>query len=321
MDKSTRDGYGDALLELGGKNKDVVVLSAGLSDSLRIEAFRDKFPTRYFEMGIAEQDMMGVAAGLSLTGKIPFVSSFGVFSVCRPYDQIRVSVAFMNANVKIAGSHTGIHVGEDGATAQALEDIALTRVLPNLTVIVPADYYEAKKAVLAAAKIKGPVYIRLGRNKTPMITQPKDEFVLGKAKVMKKGKDIAIIACGNLVYESLEAAKQLETQGIKARVINCHTIKPLDKETILKAARECKAIVTAEDHHKIGGLGSAVAELVSENHPVPIKMIGVDDVFAEGGKPEELYRKYGITSLHIQKAAKQLIKKTLYHVSQYTLSC
>ena len=307
--RATRDGYGEALVELGEQNKEVVVLSAGLANSLKVEWFKDKFPNRYFEVGIAEQDMVGIAAGLSLTGKIPFVSSFGVFAVCRAFDQLRVSVAFMNANVKIGGSHCGLHMGQDGATAQAIEDVALARVLPNIAVVVPCDYYETKKAVHKAADINGPVYIRFSRNKVPVITTFDTHFEIGKAEVFKQGRDVAIVACGHMVYSALLAARDLEKHGVDVRVINCHTIKPIDKQTILDAAKECKAIVTAEDHHIAGGLGSAVAEVVVKENPVPIKMIGVKDTFAESGKPEELMHKYGLTSGDIVNAVIDVVKE------------
>ncbi|HPI97968.1 MAG TPA: transketolase C-terminal domain-containing protein, partial [Synergistales bacterium] len=279
----TRFGYGDALLELGRINPDVVVLGADLSSSLRVDQFAREFPQRFVQIGIAEQDMMGVAAGLSLTGKIPYVSTYGVFCTGRAWDQLRTTVAYARLNVKIGSGHGGISVGADGATHQALEDIAITRTIPNLTIIVPCDYHETKKATLAASQIKGPVIIRFGREKVPVITTQDTPFEVGKASIYRQGVDVTIAACGVMVYESLIAAEKLALEGISAKVINCHTVKPLDMETLVEAARETGAMVTAEEHQVMGGFGSAVAEVLSQALPVPLKMVGIQDTFGQSG--------------------------------------
>ncbi|MDD5449669.1 MAG: transketolase family protein [Candidatus Omnitrophica bacterium] len=305
----TRDGFGKGLLELGGLNKDIVVLCADLTDSTRAGWFKEKFPSRFFEFGVAEQDMFGAAAGLALMGKIPFACTFGVFASGRAWDQIRVSIASMRLNVKIIGTHGGVAVGEDGATHQSNEEIALMRVLPNMTMVVPADAHEAKKATIQAAlDIKGPVYIRLGRSPSPVISKESDVFKIGKANIVREGSDVTIIACGLMVHEGLLACDELAKQGIRAALINLHTPKPLDKETILAAARKTKAIVTAEEHLLFGGMGSAVAEFLSQNFPVPIKMVGIDDRFGESGKPAELFKALKLTSADIVKAAGEAIR-------------
>lgn len=305
----TRDGFGKGLLELGGINKDVVVLCADLTDSTRAGWFKEKFPSRFFGCGIAEQDMFGTAAGLALMGKIPFACTFGVFASGRAWDQVRVSIAGMNLNVKIIGTHGGVAVGEDGATHQANEEITLMRVLPNMTVVVPADAKEAKKATIQAAMdIKGPVYIRLGRSPSPVVTKDEDIFKIGRAGILREGNDLSIIACGLMVYEGLSACDELLKDGIKARLINLHTPKPMDKETVLKAAKETEAIVTAEEHLLFGGMGSAVAEFLSQNYPVPIKMVGINDRFGESGKTSELFKAFNLTSVDIVKAAKEVLK-------------
>jgi transketolase len=303
--KSVRDAFGKALVELGKQNKNIVAFSADLAGSVRTNWFAKEFPDRHFEVGISEQNMMGVASGLAACGKIPFVGSFAVFNPGRNLDQLRASVCYSNMNVKIIGAHAGITVGEDGATHQALEDIAITRSLPNLTVIVPSDYNEMYKATIASAKHKGPVYIRSGRPKVEQL--PESDFVIGKANILQKGSDITIIACGIMVQESLKAANELKKQGISARVINMHTIKPIDKEIIINAAKETKGIITVEEHQIHGGLGSAVAEVVVENHPIPMKIIGVKDTFGESGSGPELLEKYGLTSKQIIKEAINLL--------------
>lgn len=305
----TRDGYGQALLELGEKNHDIVVLTADLAESTRVEEFGKKFPDRFIECGVAEQNMMGIAAGLALGGKIPFVSSYAVFSPGRSWDQLRVSVCYTEANVKVAGAHTGISVGPDGATHQALEDIAIVRVLPNIVVEVPCDAIEAKKTTLAAAAHKGPFYFRFGREKTPIITTDDAPFEVGKAQVLKDGDDATIVACGPLVYQSLLAAKQLEDKGINVRVINNHTIKPIDTLTLAKAAKETGAIVTVEEHQVTAGLGGAVAEALAKNYPVPMEFIGVQDTFGESGNTNELYEKYGMSADAIYKAVQNVLKR------------
>jgi len=305
--KVCRDGFGEALLELGRKNKDVVVVSADLAESTRCLDFSKKFPERFIEVGVAEQNMAGVAAGLALEGKIPFICSFGVFSPARNWDQIRISICYNKVNVKIIGAHAGLNVGEDGATHQALEDIAITRVLPNMTVIAPCDYEESKKAVWAAAKFEGPIYIRFGREKSPVMTLPKTKFQIGKAEVFKEGDDITIIACGPMVYEALLAAKELKKEKIQAEVINCHTIKPIDTKTIIHSAKKTNRVVTIEEHQVNGGLGSAVAEVLSQNYPVPMKIIGMPDKFGESGTGKQLLDKYGLNSKHIVNEVKSLI--------------
>ena len=306
----TRNGYGEGVIQLGEKNKDVVVLTGDLKESTRVEEFSKRFSERFIECGVAEQNMMGIAAGLASAGKIPFVSSYAVFSPGRSWDQLRVSVCYSNLNVNIVGAHTGVSVGPDGATHQALEDIAITRVLPNMTVVVPCDSIETKKATLAAADMQGPYYSRFAREKTPVITTAETPFEIGKAEIFADyGDDAAILACGPLVYQSLVAAKELEKEGIKVRVINNHTIKPMDVTTIMKAARDCGAIVTVEEHQVMGGMGSAVAEVLAKHYPVAIEMIGMQDTFGESGQPEELLEKYGMSVVKIKEAVKKVISR------------
>ena len=304
---STRDGFGEGLVELGRDNKDVVVLSADLTDSTRAAWFKKQFPERFFGLGVAEQDMMGAAAGFALMGKIPFACTFGVFASGRAWDQIRVSIAYMNLNVKIAGTHGGISVGPDGATHQAVEEIALMRIIPNMTVVVPCDALEARRATLEAASIKGPVYLRLGRSGVPVVTKLEDGFKIGKANTLREGRDLTIFACGQMVSEALAAADILAKEGIKARVINLHTPKPIDRDAIIKAALETGAIVTAEEHTVMGGMGSAIAEVVVQSCPVPMKMVGMQDRFGCSGEPEELFKYFGLTANDIVKAAKEVL--------------
>jgi transketolase len=306
----TRDGFGEALVKLGEINEDVVALGADLCHSVRSMWFAQKYPERFFQTGIAEANMTGIAAGLARMGKISFMSTFGVFVTGRNWDQIRMSVAYPNMNVKICASHTGVFsVGEDGASHQSLEDIALTRILPNMRVIVPCDKIETRKATFAAAEIYGPFYIRFGREDVPIITTEETPFKVGKAEVFREGNDVSIIACGPMVYEALIASKKLENKRIEARVINNHTIKPIDREMLIKAAKETMAIVTAEEHQISGGMGSAIAEVLSEDYQVPIKMVGVKDRFGESGKPEELQKHYGLTSDDIVKAVHEVMRK------------
>lgn len=307
--KPTRDGYGQALLELGKSNPEVVVLTADLAESTRTLVFSQEFPERFIECGVAEQNMMGVAAGLALAGKIPFVSSYAVFSPGRSWDQLRVSVCYSKANVKIAGAHTGLSVGPDGATHQALEDIAITRVIPGLAVIAPCDAEEARKCTLAAADFVGPVYFRLTREKTPVITTKETPFEIGKAYVCREGYDVTLVACGPLLHAALMASETLAKQGIEAEVINCHTIKPLDSKTLLASFRKTLCAVTIEEHQVIGGLHGAVAEMSVKNFPIPIQAIGMPDSFGESGEPDELMAKYGLTAERIVKAAKQAVQK------------
>jgi len=310
--KATRDGFGEGLLELAKKRDDIVVLSADLTESTRAHWFKEKYPERFFSMGVSEQDMIGTAAGFALSGKVAFACSFGAFASGRAWDQIRVSVAYMNLDVKIVGTHGGISVGEDGPTHQAIEEVGLMRILPNMTVVVPCDAIEAKKATIKSAYRKGPVYLRLGRAKEPIVTKEEDFFEIGKANILREGSDLAIIANGHEVYEALVAADILLKEGVRARVINMHTVKPIDKEVILKAARDTGAIVTAEEHTVLGGLGSAVSEVVVKECPVPIEFIGVKDRFGESGAPAELFELFGLTARHIVEAAKVVLKRKTF---------
>ena len=305
----TRDGYGEGLVELGEKNQDVVVLTGDLVESTRALPFAEKFPDRFIECGVAEQNMMGIAAGLALSGKIPFVSSYAVFVPGRCWDQLRVSVCYSKANVKVAGAHAGISVGPDGATHQALEDVASVRVLPNIVVVVPCDSIETKKATVALGEHKGPVYFRFTREKTPVITTNEAPFKVGRAEVFRQGEDVTIIGCGPLVYQCLIAAKKLEKEGISAKVINNHTIKPIDKLTIASAVKETGAVVTVEEHQINGGLGGAVAEVLVENFPVPMERVGMPDTFGESGQPKELFHKYGLDRGAIVLAAARVVKR------------
>jgi len=306
---ATREAYGKALVELGQRMEKIVVLDADLSNSTRTVLFAEKFPLRFFNMGISEADMMGTAAGLAASGFIPFVSTFGVFATGRAYDQVRNSIAYTRLNVKIVATHTGITVGEDGASHQALEDIALMRVLPNMTVVVPADGRQTYQAVEAIARYSGPVYLRLGRPKVPVVIPEGLPFELGKAQLLKEGKELAFIATGITVKPALEAAKLLEGEKISAAVVNMHTIKPLDKELLLEMAQKTGALVTVEEHSVIGGLGGAVAELVSENYPVPVIRVGINDTFGESGTPEALLKKYGLTAENLVSAGKAALQK------------
>ncbi len=306
----TRNGYGEALLELGETNPQVVVLTADLAESTRVLDFGKKYPDRFIECGVAEQNMMGIAAGLAACGKIPFVSSYAVFSPGRSWDQLRVSVGYSNLPVKIAGAHTGVSVGPDGATHQALEDIAITRVLPNMTVVVPCDSIETKKATLASVQINGPVYFRFAREKTPVITKPESRFEIGRAEiVIEHGHDAAIIACGPLLYQAMVAADELQKENIHVSVVNNHTIKPIDAPTIMKVARNCGAVVTVEEHQIMGGMGSAVAECLATHFPVPIEFIGMPNTFGQSGEPNELLQKYGMTVVSIKNAVKDILRR------------
>lgn len=307
--KSLRSGFGEALLGAAKKNSEIVVVSADLAESTRVAAFAEKYPTRFIEVGVAEQNMLGVAAGLALAGKIAVATSFAVFSPGRSWDQLRVSVCYSDANVKIIGHHTGLSVGQNGASHQALEDIAITRCLPNLVVLAPADFLEAKKATEAMLKINGPVYLRLTRPETPIFTSVSSPFKIGRANILSTGKDITIIAHGPILYEALLAAKILAAHKIKVEVINCHTIKPLDEKTILKSVQKTGLVLTIEDHQKIGGLGSAIAELLSQKLPRPLTIMGVSDTFGESGTPQQLWHKYGLDHQYIVKEAKNLLQK------------
>lgn len=309
MGKAARDAYGEILKELGAKNPDIVVLDADLSSSTKTAIFAKAFPHRFFNTGIAEANMMGVAAGLAASGKIPFASTFAVFGAGRAYEQIRNSICYPNLNVKIAVTHAGLTVGEDGATHQMLEDVALMRVLPNMTVIVPADAAETTAAVTWAANYKGPVYIRMGRAKCEDIMPENMEFIPGKGTILKEGTDVTIIACGIMVAKALMSAKHLEEKNLSARVINMSSIKPIDKELIIESAKKTGAIITCEEHTIHGGLGGAVAEVVCQSHPVPMAMIGTNDTFGESGKADELLEKYGLTEEHIMEESIKLIER------------
>lgn len=308
MAKATREAYGEALKKLAAENPNVVVLDADLSGSTKTSEFKKVAPDRFFNVGIAEQDLIGTAAGMAIAGKIPFASSFAMFAAGRAFEIIRNTVAYPKLNVKIAATHAGLTVGEDGASHQAIEDISLMRGIPNMTVINPADSIEAEQAVLKAAEIKGPVYIRLGRMNVEDVYDENYKFEIGKGVELKNGNDATIIATGLMVQEALKAAKILSEEGIEARVINIHTIKPIDKDIIIKAAKETKTIVTAEEHSIIGGLGSAVLETLSDVYPVPVKRVGVLDTFGESGKPVDLLEKYHLTAKDIVEACKEAIK-------------
>lgn len=305
----TRNGYGDGLIALGKKNPNVVVLTGDLSESTRAEGFQKAYPERFIECGVAEQNMMGVAAGLALAGKIPFVSSYAVFSPGRSWDQLRVSVCYSRANVKIAGAHTGLSVGPDGATHQALEDLAITRVIPDLVVIAPCDAEEAKKCTIAAAAYPGPVYFRFARSATPVMTTPETPFEIGKHLVLKTGSDVTIAACGPLLYEALLAAETLKAKKISAEVINCHTLKPFDEETLVKSIKKTRCCVTVEEHQITGGLFGAVSETLARFSPCPIEPIGMPNSFGESGEPNELQKKYGMKAENIVRAVLNVIKR------------
>lgn len=312
----TRNGYGEGLIEAGEWNDNVVALSADLTESTRTEGFAKKFPHRFFEVGVAEQNMATIAAGLGVSGKIPFIASYATFSPGRNWEQIRTTIAYNDSNVKIAGHHAGISVGPDGATHQAIEDIATMRAMPNMRVIVPCDAVEARKATVAAAKITGPVYLRFAREKTPVLTTINTPFVVGKAQLLwmpkvgsRQTPSVALIGCGPLVHNALLAARELEKEKIYSMVLNIHTIKPLDEKAIVAAAEKCGAVVTVEEHQVLGGLGGAVAETLARHRPTPMEFIGMQDVFGESGAPKDLIEKYGMDVGSIVKAAKKAIAR------------
>ncbi len=305
----TRNGYGDGLVEIGAKDTRVVVLTGDLAESTRAHLFQKKYPERFIECGVAEQNMMGVAAGLALAGKIPFVSSYAVFVPGRCWDQLRVSVCYAQANVKIAGAHAGISVGPDGATHQALEDLAITRVLPNLTVVVPCDYEETKKTTVALARMTGPAYFRFAREKTPVITTRSTPFKIGRTEVFREGKDVTIAACGPLVYEALLTAEHLAKRGIDAEVLNCHTLKPFDEKTLCTSVKKTGCCVTVEEHQIIGGLHGVVCETLSRKCPSPVEAVGMYDSFGESGEPHELLEKYKMTAKDVTKAVFRVLKR------------
>lgn len=308
-EKDTRSGFGEGLVEAGKENPNVVALCADLSPSVRMDLFQKEFPERFIEVGIAESNMVSIASGMALSGKVPFVGSFAAFSTGRTYDQIRQSVAYSDTNVKIAGSHAGLTLGEDGATHQILEDIGLMKMLPNMTVINPCDFTQAKQATIAAAKHIGPVYIRYGRPKVPVFLTEETPFEIGKALLLNEGKDVSIFATGHLVWQAILAAQELEKEGIQAEVINIHTIKPLDTEAVLKSVRKTGCAVSCEEHEYNGGLGDSIAQLLARNLPTPMEYIGVDDKFGESGKPMQLMEKYGLDAKNIVLAVKKVLSR------------
>jgi transketolase len=307
--KDTRSGFGAGLLELGQNNPNVIGLCADLTGSLKMNAFRDAFPERFYQVGIAEANMMGIAAGLTIGGKIPFTGTFANFSTGRVYDQIRQSIAYSGKNVKICASHSGLTLGEDGATHQILEDLGLMKMLPGMTVINTCDYNQTKAATLAIADFNGPVYLRFGRPKVPNFTPENGSFEIGKAVVLQEGSDVTVAATGHLVWEALEAAKELATQGISAEVINFHTIKPLDEKALLQSVSKTGCLVSAEEHQKFGGLGESLAGVLSRQKPTPQEFVAVNDSFGESGKPADLLVKYGLDATHIVSAAARALKR------------
>lgn len=308
--KPTRIGFGEGLKYLGENHSNIIALGADITNSVNLNFFAETFPDRFFSLGIAEQNIAAVAAGFALAGKIPFFSTYGVFSALRTTDQIRVSICYNNLPVKIGGAHAGISVGPDGATHQALEDIAIMRVLPNMTVLSPCDATQTYLATTASVQqVSGPCYIRYGREAMPDFTNKNDDFIVGKAQVLKKGKDVTIFATGHLVWEAIMAANELDKLHISAEVINIHTIKPIDKESIIKSVKKTGAAVTAEEHQIIGGLGGAVSEVLAKNHPAPVEMIGMNDCFGESGTPDELMKKYKMKAVNIVEAAKKVINR------------
>lgn len=306
--KATRDGFGDGMTQLGRRNKKVVALCADLIGSLKIQTFIDENPERFFQVGIAEANMMGIAAGLATAGKIPYTTTFANFSTGRVYDQIRQSIAYSHKNVKICASHAGLTLGEDGATHQILEDVGMMKMLPGMTVINPCDYTQTKEATIAIAKHKGPVYLRFGRPSWPVF-MPKGKFEIGKAIKLSSGKDVTIVATGHLVWYAVEAARELEKNGISVDLINIHTIKPLDEGAILRSVKKTGCCVVAEEHQMLGGLGESVAGLLARKYPAPMSMIAVNDSFGESGKPDQLLKKYGLSPKAIYKAAAKLVAK------------
>jgi len=308
-EKDTRSGFGAGLEELGKTNPNVVALCADLIGSLKMDAFKAQNPERFFQTGIAEANMIGMAAGLTIGGKIPFTGTFANFSTSRVYDQIRQSVAYSNKNVKICASHAGLTLGEDGATHQVLEDIGMMKMLPNMVVISPADYNQTKAATIAIAEYEGPVYLRFGRPKVPNFTEENKKFVIGQADVLNEGKDVTIIATGHLVWKAVEAGRALLKKGINPEIINMSTIKPLDAKTVLDSIRKTKCVVTAEEHMKNGGLGDSIAQLLAEKMPTPIEMVAVNDTFGESGKGEELLSKYNINTINIVEAVEKVIAR------------
>jgi transketolase len=305
----TRNGFGEGLVEAGTLDSNVMAICADLSESTRMEAFKNKFPERYVEIGVAEQMLVAMAAGMASVNKVPFIASYAMFSPGRSWEQVRTTMALNETNVKIAGAHAGVSVGPDGATHQAIEDIAIMRVIPHMIVVVPCDSNQTKKATLAVAAKWGPTYLRFGRAESAVITTPETPFEIGKAQTFREGTDVAIVACGILVYNALMAAEALAAEGISCRVVNNHTVKPMDEAAIAAAARDCGAIVTVEEHQVQGGMGSRVAEIVAMNHPVPIEFIGVQDRFGQSGAPQELIEEYGMGSTSIAAAVKRVLAR------------
>ena len=306
--KDTRSGFGDGILEAARENKNIVALTADLAGSLKLNGFIKEFPDRFIQCGIAEANMMGMAAGLTIGGKIPYTTTFANFSTGRVYDQIRQSIAYSGKNVKICASHAGLTLGEDGATHQILEDIGLMKMLPGMTVIVPADYNQTKAATKAIAHVNGPVYLRFGRPVWPIFTKEED-FVIGKAQVLSSGKDVTLFACGHLVWTAIEAGKILEAKGISVELINIHTIKPIDSAAVIASITKTGCAVTAEEHNIIGGLGDSIAQIAATHCPIPIEYIGTNDTFGESGKPSELLVKYGLDVAHIVAAAEKAMER------------
>jgi transketolase len=311
--KDTRSGFGAGLLELGRSNPKVVALCADLTGSLKMDAFAKEFPERFFQTGIAEANMMGIASGLTVGGHIPFTGTFANFSTGRVYDQIRQSIAYSEKNVKICASHAGITLGEDGATHQILEDIGMMRMLPGMVVINPCDFNQTKAATLAIARHHGPVYLRFGRPSVPNFTPADQEFTIGKAVHLNEGQDVTIIATGHLVWKAIEAGERLAEAGISADIINIHTIKPIDREAILQSVNKTGCVVTAEEHNRFGGLGDAVAQVIVGSHPVPQEYVAINDRFGESGTPDQLMRKYGLESSDIYAAAERAIRRKAVH--------
>ncbi|MFH1408493.1 MAG: transketolase family protein [Nanoarchaeota archaeon] len=307
--KPTRKGYGDQLVSLGKKHEEIMVLCADLTDSTTVNRFRDAFPKRFVQIGVAEQNLVTVAAGLAHLGKMPFISSYAMFCPGRCWEQIRTTVCYNDENVKVIGAHSGISVGPDGATHQALEDIGIMRTLPNMTVVVPCDYHQTAKATTAITEHKGPCYMRFARAPTPQFTTEDTPFELGKVQVFKEGTDVALIGSGPVVYECLVAAYKLQDEGINAMVVNCHTVKPMDIQGIVGIAKKVKAIVSVEEHQVHGGMGSAISEVLCQHHPVPMHFVGVDDRFGESGDPEELLKEFGFCRDDIVSAAKEVMKR------------
>ncbi|MGN7819926.1 transketolase family protein [Chitinophaga varians] len=308
-EKETRAGFGEGILEVGRKNPNVVALTADLLGSMKLNAFVKEFPDRFVQVGIAEANMIGIAAGMTIGGKIPYTTTFANFSTGRVYDQIRQSVAYSNKNVKICASHAGLTLGEDGATHQILEDIGMMKMLPGMTVIVPCDFNQTKAATIAIAEHEGPVYLRFGRPKWPNFTAENQDFQIGKAQVLHEGTDITLFACGHLVWIAVEAGKILEEKGYSVEIINIHTIKPLDEEAVIKSLSKTRCAVTAEEHNVLGGLGDSIAQVAARHIPVPIEYVGTNDTFGESGKPVELLKKYGLDADHIVAAAEKAIQR------------